>query len=226
MVKGKLAVCCLAAFGLLCATGIAHAGIVNLCNSTAAVVLAGQPGTPVTAYVCPAGDAESFKVQGFYIAVTVKDGLNVGISNVLPTDIWADDCDAVNVLILLCGGSSSSSADSLTSSNPSFLGKTTMSNTTIAAGNCAVGVVVVIQGGVLDNPATSCSTKLCLPVHVKSVDLAPNLIVGLPDLSLFAQGYPPNAFNDCTDYNNSNTNNLPDLSIFATHFGPPGHECP
>lgn len=222
MLKGKLAACCLVAFGLLVASGTAFAGVINTCNSTASVILAGQPSTPVTASVCPAGDAEAFGVQGFYIRATIKDGLGVGIPNILGTDFWLDDCDAVNDLIVLCGGSSSSNADSLTNS----LGQTTMANTSMSAGKCALGVIVIVQGSILDNPATSCTTKLCLPVYVKSYDLSGDLAITLPDLGLFALGYPPNAFNACTDFSGNGTNNLPDLATFALHFGPPGHECP
>jgi len=222
MLKGKLAACSLVAFALLVASGTAFAGVIDECNSTASVILAGQPSTPVTASVCPSGDAENFGVQGFYIRATIEDGLGVGISGILGSDFWLDDCDAVNDLIVLCGGSASSNADSLTNS----LGQTTMSNTSIAAGDCALGVIVIVQGAILDDPATSCTTKLCLPVHVKSFDLTGDLNISLQDLTTFALGYPPNAFNVCTDFSGNGTNNLADLATFALHFGPPGHTCP
>jgi hypothetical protein len=222
MLKGKLAACCLVASALLVASGTAFAGVIDACNSTASVVLAGQAGTPVTASVCPSGDAENFGVQGFYISATIEDGLGVGIPGILASDFWLDDCDALNDLIVLCGGSASSNADSLTNS----LGKTTMSNTSIAGGDCALGVIVLVQGAILDDPATSCTTKLCLPVYVKSYDLTGDLNITLGDLTTFAQGYPPNAFEVCTDYSGNGTNNLADLATFALHFGPPGHECP
>jgi hypothetical protein len=105
------------------------------------------------------------------------------------------------------------------------LGYTTLSNAAFAVGGCTVGISVVVQGGILDDPGTACSTKRCLPVHVKSIDLAPDLLINIGDLAIFATGYP-SVFNDCRDYDNSNTSNLSDLAIFATHFGPPGHDCP
>jgi hypothetical protein len=219
MLKGKLAACCLVAFGLLVASGTAFAGVVNPCNSTATIIFGSQPGPTVTASVCPQGDAEDFGVQGFHIRYTIKDGLGNGIPNIPASDFWVDDCDAVNDLIVLCGGSSSSSADSLTNS----LGNTTMSLTSIAAGDCALGVICVVQGAILQD--NTCTVPRCLSIYVKSFDISGDLNITLGDLGLFAQGYPPNAFQPCTDYSGNGTNNLPDLATFALHFGPPGHSC-
>jgi hypothetical protein len=221
MLKGKLAACSLVAFALLATSGTAFAGVIDECNSTAVVILAGQPSTPVTAAACPAGDADSFEQQGFYIRATIEDGLGAGIPNILASDFWLDDCDPINDLIVLCGGSASSNADSLTNS----LGQTTISGG-ISAGDCALGVIVLVQGAILDDPATSCTTKLCLPVHVKSFDTNGDLALTLTDLGEFAEGYPPNAFEPCTDYSGNGTNNLADLATFALHFGPPGDTCP
>jgi hypothetical protein len=219
MLKGKLAACCLVAFGLLVASGTAFAGIVDPCNSTAAIVFGSQPGPTVTAAVCPSGDASDFGLQGFHISFTIEDGLGNGIPNVPASDFWLDDCDAVNDLIVLCGGSSSSSADSLTNS----LGKTTMAQTSIAAGDCALGVIAIVQGSILED--NTCTVPRCLSVYVKSFDLSGDLNITLTDLALFGQGYPPAAFQACTDFSGNGTNNLADLSTFALHFGPPGHAC-
>jgi hypothetical protein len=219
MLKGKLAACCLVAFGLLVASGTAFAGVVNPCNSTATIIFGTQPGPTVTASVCPQGDAEDFGVQGFHIRYAIKDGLGNGIPNIPASDFWVDDCDAVNDLIVLCGGSSSSSADSLTNS----LGNTTMSLTSIAAGDCALGLICIVQGAILQD--NTCTVPRCLNIYVKSFDISGDLQIALGDLGLFAQGYPPNAFNACTDYSGNGTNNLADLATFALHFGPPGHAC-
>jgi hypothetical protein len=220
MLKGKLAACCLVALGLLVASGTAFAGVIDPCNSTAAIVFGSQAGPTVTASVCPSGDGEDFGVQGFYISFQIEDGLGNGIPNVPASDFWLDDCDAINDLIVLCGGASSSSADSLTNS----LGRTTMSQTGIAAGDCALGVICIVQGEILED--NTCTAPRCLSVYVKSFDLTGDLNITLSDLSLFAQGYPPQAFSNCTDYSGNGTNNLPDLSLFSQHFGPPGHICP
>jgi hypothetical protein len=49
--------------------------------------------------------------------------------------------------------------------------------------------------------------------------------MNLLDLSLFASYYPPQAYNKCGDFDCSGLVNLPDLSRFAFHYGPPGHKC-
>jgi hypothetical protein len=221
MLKGKLAACCLVAFGLLVASGTAFAGIIDECESSAAVVLTTQPGPTAVAAVCPQGDATGFGAQGFRIDVVIRDEFMVGIPNILASDFWLNDCDPVNNLVL-CGGGSSSAADAATNS----LGETSYSLTSIAAGGCATGLIVIVQGAVLKDPNQACTVDLCLDVSVRSYDINSDLRLSPGDLSLFAQGYPPNPYEVCTDYSGNGTNNLSDLSLFALHFGPPGHECP
>ena len=247
MFKGKLAVLCLVA-ALLVVSSTAYAGIVDPCNSTAAVTLSGASGTPVTLPACPQGDGGSLISQGWYISLTIMDGLTPpnGIANIPPSDFWMDDCDAVSQLIVLCGGSASSGADSLTNA----AGMTTMSNTQLAASTltgpigcltatppcspepagsarCSDGVIIIVQGEILEDQATSCTTKMCYPINVRSFDLTGDGNVSSADLSTFAIGYPGGTGtpNPCIDYDGSLTANLPDLTTFALHFGPPGHSC-
>ena len=47
----------------------------------------------------------------------------------------------------------------------------------------------------------------------------------LVDLSIFATSFPPNPFDSCCDMNVDGAVGLQDLSLFAFHFGPPGHVC-
>jgi len=234
MFKAKLAVLCLVASALLVANSTAFAGIIDPCQSSCSVVLSGAPGTPVTFPACPQGDGGTMIANGWYIDLTIVDGTGTGIANISPTDFWVDDCDAAQELIVLCGGSASSGADSLTNA----AGQTTMSNTNLAASTltgsaggpppaptCANGVVIIVQGSVLEDPSQSCTVDLCHPVNVRSFDLTGDGNISGADLSTFAFGYPPNAFNTCVDYDASGTGNLPDLTTFALHFGPPGHSC-
>ena len=239
MFKGKLAVLCLVA-ALVVVSSTAYAGIVDPCNSTATVILSGASGLPVTLPACPAGDGGTLISQGWYISLTIMDGLTPpnGIANIPPSDFWMDDCDPVNQLIVLCGGSASSGADSLTNA----LGMTTMSNTQLAASTldglttgppvggtarCSDGVIIIVQGEILEDQATSCTTKMCYPINVRSFDLTGDGNITSADLSTFAIGYVGGAghFNPCIDYDGSGTANLPDLTTFALHFGPPGHTC-
>lgn len=236
MFKGKLAVLCLVAAALLVANSTAFAGIIDPCNSTCSVVLAGASGTPVILAACPQGDGGSFIAQGWYLDLTIEDGVGNGIENISPTDFWIDDQDPAVVLLALCGGSASSGADSLTNAS----GETTMSNTSLAASNtgatgvgtvgnaggpfCANGVIVVVQGTII---STGCPTPVAVvhPVNPRSFDLTGDGIVNSSDLFSFALDYPPNLFGSCTDYNASGTGDLPDLTTFALHFGPPSHSC-
>jgi hypothetical protein len=209
-------------------------------------MLSGAPSLPVTLPACPQGDGGSLISQGWYVALTIQDGFGAGIPNIPASDFWFDDCDAVSQLIILCGGSASSGADSLTNA----VGQTTMSNTTLAASTatgpigclngsppcspeplgsarCTNGVIIVVQGEILEDQSTSCTTVMCYPINVRSFDLTGDGVVSSADLSTFAIGYPGGAGtpNPCIDYDGSNTANLPDLTTFALHFGPPGHSC-
>ena len=238
MFKGKLAVLCLVAAALLMANSTAFAQIVDPCRATCSIVLAGAPGTPVTLATCPQGDGGSFIAQGWYLALTVVDGLGNGVPNISPTEFWIDDCDPVNVLLILCGGiaEASSGADSLTNA----AGQTTMSNTTLSASEgggpvggpapaptCSDGMVVIVQG-ILSSTGCPVAVPVCYEINTRSFDLTGDGRVSPADLSAFAFGYAggsaPTAAT-CIDYDGSGTVNLPDLATFALHYGPPGHSC-
>jgi hypothetical protein len=148
MFKGKLAVLCLAAVALLVANSTAFAGIIDPCDSGATLELDTAPGPVVPLAVCPQGDTDSFLIQGWYLAITIVDGVGAGVPDISGTDFWLDDCDPNQDLIVLCGGSASSGADSLTNS----AGQTTMSNTSLAAGLCTDGLIVIVQGSILEGP--------------------------------------------------------------------------
>ena len=75
------------------------------------------------------------------------------------------------------------------------------------------------------DPATGCTTDLCKDIAWRSPDIDGSLEVNLVDLSLFAAGFPPQAYNTCADFDINGIVNLQDLSRFAFHFGPPGHIC-
>lgn len=226
MSAARLFAVCFLAMSVLLA-GLADAGIIDPCQSIAILVLTTAPGPSVCLAACPQGDAASFIDQGWYISLTILDGAGGPIPGIPATDVWIVDCDMANNEILLCGSSQSSGADSLTNS----LGQTTMSRTSLAASRCGAyngsddRIVVVVQGEILLDPATECSTPRCLEVGVRSCDLSGDGIVNLIDLTGLAEGFPPNPYDPCADYDCSGTNDLVDVSEFAIHFGPPRHSC-
>jgi hypothetical protein len=216
MCKSKLAVLGLVAVSLLVFSGVANAGIIDPCASTAEII-GGPP--PCCLFICPQGDTDSFCDQGWYIRICVIDLTGNPVPDVPPSDFWVIDCDPIRDLCL-CGGSASSNADSLTNAN----GYTTMCNTTIQGGGCVSGLSVVVQGFViLDAPA--CVDPTCLDVEVRSPDINGDCLVNIVDLSLFASGFPPQLYQECSDMNCDGIVNIQDLSAFAFHFGPPGHTC-
>jgi hypothetical protein len=220
MSKSKLAILGLAAVSLLVVGGVASAGIVDPCLSTAEII-GGPP--PCCLFICPGGGVPhtpSFCDQGWYVRVRVIDTAGFPIPGLPPADIWLIDCDPVNDLCL-CGGSGSADADSVTDSS----GYTTICDGTIRGGGCVSGLAVVAQGfTILDGPA--CTDETCLDVEVRSPDINGDCTVDLIDLSLFATGFPPSPYATCSDFDCDGLVNLIDLSSFAFHFGPPGDSCP
>jgi hypothetical protein len=202
------------AASLLLVAGIATAGIINPCNSP--VVYTGA--TPECFFTCPQGDTPGFLAEGFYFSFTIRDLSGNPVGSIAGTDFWMIDCDPARDLTL-CAGSGSSNADSATNS----LGKTTMSITSMRSGGCANGLSPVVQGYQLQQ-APSC-TPYCFDVKVRSADLTGNLTVDISDLSQFATYFPPNAYNQCGDFDCNGAVNISDLARFAFHFGPPGHKC-
>lgn len=218
MLKGKLAVLALVAVCcIVMVNGTANAGIIDPCVSyweLHATV------TPCPLFVCPQGDTDSFIDQGWWIWICVLDINEVPIPNVPAADFWLVDCDPLGDAVL-CGGAASSNADS----NSNAAGMTTMSNTGLQGGGCADGMAVVIQGFVVLDSLTNCTTEFCCPISLRSPDINGSLGVDLVDLSIFASSFPPNAYDACCDMNVDGTVGLQDLSQFAFHFGPPGHVC-
>jgi hypothetical protein len=144
----------------------------------------------------------------------------VPIPNVPAADFWLIDCDPGDA-VTLCGGAASSDADS----GSNATGMTTMSLTGLAGGGCTDGMALVIQGFVVQDSLTNCATVFCCPIALRSPDINGSLIVDLVDLSLFATSFPPNPPDPCCDMNVDGSVGLQDLSLFAFHFGPPGHVC-
>ena len=217
MFKGKVAVLCLVTAALLTVAGMAFGGIIDPCRSYVEIHLTVSP-APL--FICPLGDTDSLEDQGWSLWILVLDTVGVPVEGVPAADFWLIDCDPVNDMIL-CGGSASSNADSSTNS----AGITTMSNTSVAGGGCADGLAVVVQGFVIEDSTTNCTTPVCLPVAIRSPDMNGDLILTLVDLTNFAGSYPPQAYAPCGDMNADGIITLVDLTNFAQHFGPPGHSC-
>ncbi len=169
-------------------------------------------------FVCPGGDGQRLDEVGATIDVSVIYN-GVPVAGIPFNDFWLLACDPLDDLVL-CGGSQSCSADGPTDAD----GHTTISGT-IIAGGCANGLGVVIQGIVIYDKATSCTTVLCLPILARSPDVDGDLVVGLTDLSIFAASFNQEPYNECVDFDCNGTVGLTDLALFAQHFGPPGHNC-
>lgn len=230
MVKGRLAVLCLVAVSLLMVYGVASAGIIDPCVSYCMLsATGGAAGPPFPLFSCPQGDTDVFVDQvggtgsgvGFLITVCVLQSDGTPIPNIPPSDFWLVDCDPINDAVL-CGGSASSGADSLTNA----AGMTTLGGLgTLTAGGCADGLTLVVQGFAIQDSLTNCTTAVCKPIDVRSPDIDGNLLVNLQDLSIFATSFPPNPLDPCCDFDINGIVNLQDLAKFAFHFGPPGHQC-
>ncbi len=205
MFKGKVAILSVVSAAVLLVAGVAFGGIIDPCQSTAS-----SAGGCIV--ICPAGDGDQLSAKGAMISITVNDNTGTGIEGIPASDFWLVDCDPIRVMVL-CGGSGSSNADAATDAS----GNTTMSGD-IAAGGCAIGVSVIVQGFAIGCPAT-CLTA----IEVKSPDMNGDLVVNLPDLALFGAQYPPNPFtNTCADFNCDNLINLQDFSVFGLHYN---HVC-
>jgi hypothetical protein len=140
------------------------------------------------------------------------------VPDVPPSDFWVIDCDPA-ASMYLCGGSASSNADSLTNAG----GYTTICNTVVQGGGCVDGLAVVVQGFVILDPPCPSTTVTCLDVEVRSPDITGDGTTAIQDLSAFAQGYPPQAYQKCSDLDCNGFVNIQDLSAFAGHYS--GHAC-
>lgn len=211
MFKGKFVVLAVIAAALLswqmmpANVGTANSGIVDPCSSTADAI-------GCCLYVCPAGDGPEMAACGSIISIQAKDQTGAPIAGIPAADFWVEGCTGGMVL---CGGSGSSNADSASNDQ----GRTTMSGA-IAAGGCDIGLNVVIQGVVVKDQLTNCTTNKCLVYQISSPDINGDLIVDIIDLSLFAVGYtsPPKPYNICFDFNCDGSVDIIDFSIFAQHY--------
>jgi hypothetical protein len=201
---------------LLLLAAAASAGIIDPCNSECHIGLTLSGDNCVL--VCPGGDGDqiSAKVAGGAIFITVRDGSNDPIPGIPATDFWLVDCDPLGEMVL-CGGSASSNATAATSS----AGETTMEGD-IAAGGCADGLSVIVQGFVIEQGTPPDCTPICLGINVRSPDMNGDLAVNLLDFGLFGAAYPPNAYVKCADFDCSSTVDLLDFSAFGLHYN---HSC-
>jgi len=223
MFKGKFVVLSLVAAALLCwqmmpaAVDTANSGIVHPCSSTAT----SGPG-PYCVTACPAGDGDILGDKGALITVLVKDNTGAPIAGIPRSDYWLLGCADG---LALCGGSGSIDADSASNAVgvTTIGGGFTSTSGAIGAGGCeggvSSGVQVVVQGTVLKSPL-DCTSLLCLPVKVISVDYNGDLVCNLVDFSIFGPAFPspPQAYDVCLDYNCDGIINLVDFSIFGGHF--------
>lgn len=191
----------------------------TLCGSTADIVFTpAHVGVDALVVACPMGDTPTWFEQGWFLDVTIVSELQGPIANIPANDIWVADCDNGDAVIL-CAPKGGVMADGPTDAD----GHTTLAQARLAASLCGIGtgqvqdgMRLIVQGNVILD--VSCSIDLCLPIHVRSVDLTGDQSVTPADLSTFAQGFPPNPFETCTDYTNDGLNTLADLSTFAWHL--------
>jgi hypothetical protein len=211
MFKGKFVVLSLIAAALLCwqilptSVDTVNSGVVEPCSSTASS--AGG-----CYMVCPAGDGDVLSTIGATISIVVNDNSGSPIPGIPAADIWLVGCGDA---LILCGGGGAINADSATNSS----GATTISGA-LAAGGCdSVGVMVVVQGAVIQDVDDLCN-DLCLAIVAPSPDITGDLLVDLVDLSEFAKSYqsPPHQYLYCKDYDCKDGIDLVDFSLFAQHY--------
>jgi hypothetical protein len=184
----------------------AQSGIVDACSSSATTGAG-----PYCWLSDPVGGGESLLDLGATITVIARDNTGAPIPNIPTADVWVTGCaDGV----VLCGGSSSINADSVTNAN----GQTTLTNAH-RGGGYDTGVNVVIQGTTVADPG-NCAQDLCLPITYVSTDVDGDLAADSPDFSLFALGYtsPPKVYSAGLDFNCDGQVELIDFTIFAQHY--------
>lgn len=178
---------------------------------------------------CPTGDGLTPAEAGWFIGITLMDADTIPMPDILETDIWLEDCVlAGGVPFVPCGGRMGAiSADGATDA----FGMTRMSTRTFTVSGCGRNgpapfdaVRVMVQGVPLQQSPACAGTVLCLEVRVRSVDVTGDGVVGLGDLSLFAQGLL-GTYNPCVDFTCNNDVNLSDLALFSGHFLE-AHACP
>jgi len=183
-------------------------GIIDGCYSTATPV-----GFPAAIAVCPGGDGQTLADVGARIDLIVRDPSGYAIPSFPMVDIWLTGCEAQYPP--LCYYQTGYADD-----NTDADGATTISST-MAIGGTDSGVHILIQAlPVLEKP--DCLVSECLPLTYRSADINADRVVNLADVSLFAQAFPPNPYDDAVDYNFDGVIGLPDMAFFAAHLG---HGC-
>jgi hypothetical protein len=194
-------------------------GIVDPCSS-----LASSTGGTGCYLVCPLGDGDRLEDIGATISIVAKDATGTPLAAVPGPDFWLVGC---NDGLVLCGGGGSINADSASNAN----GETTMSGDLSGSGCDLGGVVVVIQGVLVQDAGNSCNIQ-CIPLTTMSPDISGDGgvidgIVELVDFSSFGahfdteNGVDP-AYDACYDYNCDGFVELVDFSVFGRHWQ---HSC-
>ncbi len=218
--KTALASVCVVLGVLVCDTGLCHACVIwepgwcPLCCPESYATTNGG-----CLLVCPAADGKTLADINSIVYVTVED-INGPFADIPGSDIWMIDADPERDLALCDGWYSFVHADSATNSE----GKTTISGS-MAAGGWGNGMLVVVGGCVMKDPAECYDHYLVLPIKVRSPDINADLHVNIADLALLAAAYPPAPYQERCDMNCDGVINVADLGLFATHYGPPGHQC-
>ncbi|MFO7915958.1 MAG: hypothetical protein R6U43_09755 [Candidatus Krumholzibacteriales bacterium] len=216
MFKGKVL---LFALLLVLSTSL-YAGEVDDCNST--VTLVGVSNMLLN--VCPAADMDQLTDKGGYIAISVKDGSDAGISGIPWTDYWMGACDPAYEIGLCCDGIV---ADSLTNSD----GETTISGF-IGGSGCVLsgGVYMAVQNKtILDetgDPGCTLGNPICLSIEVRSPDYIIDGKVDLSDFSAFVNSWAlcsgDASYEECFDFISNDCVDLSDFASFSAHWQ---HEC-
>jgi hypothetical protein len=151
--------------------------------------------------VCPAGDTPSLASQGVTItlAFTSQGQPAAGIP---AQDIkGTDNCGTLQLCVRPQADHDTDAA-----------GETTY--TGVIKGGGYATEMFWLNGFI---PEADCIV-LAAPLVVRSPDINGNLAVDLVDVAFFAQGYPPNPFDDRVDFDGSGTISLVDLALFAGHW--------
>lgn len=173
-------------------------------------------------FVCPRGDAARLDelIPDATITVVAKDLSGAPIGGILPADIWTLGCSDG---IVLCGGGGGINADSVTND---ATGQTTISGDMAGSGCDLTGMVVVIQGNIVQE-APGCD-PMCLNFDVTSADITGDGgiidgVIELADFGAFGLVYDNvPAFDACFDYNCDGQVELLDFSLFGLHWQ---HSC-
>lgn len=174
--------------------------------------------------VCPLGDADRLDDFGAVISIFASDGTS-GLGNIPNTDFYLLGCTDG---IVLCGGGGSINADSASSNLAATLGQTTMSGDWAASGCDLDGVVVVIQGTIVEEGTPPACSPKCLDFDVVSPDITGDggVIDGyveVADFGKFGLVYDkPLLYDACYDYNCDGQVELADFGDFGLHWE---HSC-